>query len=124
MLIAEDEDSNFMLLEEFFSGLNFFIIRAQNGLEAVEKCKTNPEIDLVLMDIKMPEMNGFEATKQIKKIRPELPIIAQTAYTSEEDKNKIFACGCSDLITKPLNKEMLLKAINDQLLKEKPIEER
>jgi PAS domain S-box-containing protein len=116
-LIAEDEDSNFMFLKELFSDMDIIIIRAMNGLEAVEKCKSNPQIDLVLMDLKMPEMDGLEATKQIKKFRPDLSIIAQTAYSSEEDKNKALACGCSDFIVKPTNRELLLSKINEQLQK-------
>ncbi len=116
LLIAEDEDSNFMLLEEFFSDVKIIIIRALNGLEAVEKCKSNPQIDLVLMDIKMPEMDGFEATKKIKEFRPDLYIIAQTAFTTEEDKNKAFACGCNDFISKPIKREILLTKMKEQLL--------
>ncbi|MGV8964262.1 MAG: PAS domain S-box protein [Candidatus Saccharimonadaceae bacterium] len=115
LLIAEDEDSNFMLLEILFSDMKIIIIRAINGIEAVEKCKSNPQIDLVLMDIKMPQMDGFEATKQIKAFRADLSIIAQTAFTSEEDKNKIFACGCDDFIGKPINKKLLLEKVIQHL---------
>jgi PAS domain S-box-containing protein len=115
LLIAEDEDSNYMLLEEFLSNVGMNIIRAVNGIEAVELCKINPQIDLVLMDIKMPEMNGYEATIRIKEFKPDLPIIAQTAYSTEIDKNKAFACGCSDFISKPLKRELLLSMINDLL---------
>ena len=113
LLIAEDENSNFFLLEEMFldSGIN--IIRAVNGIEAVELCKSNPHIDLVLMDLKMPEMDGCEATRQIRKFKPDLPIIAQTAYSTNADRSKALACGCSDFIVKPLNKELLLSKIND-----------
>jgi len=69
------------------------------------------------MDIKMPEMDGFEATKRIKEFRPDLSIIAQTAYNSEADKNKAFACGCSDFISKPFKKDILLTKINEQLIR-------
>jgi PAS domain S-box-containing protein len=116
LLIAEDEDSNFMLLEELLSDTGIKIIRAINGIEAVEICKSNPHIDLVLMDIKMPEMDGYEATIRIKELKPNLYIIAQTAYSSVDDKNKAFACGCSDFMSKPLKKELLLSKINEQLL--------
>jgi PAS domain S-box-containing protein len=116
LLIAEDEDSNFMLLEELLSDTGIKIIRAINGIEAVEICKSNPHIDLVLMDIKMPEMDGYEATIRIKELKPNLYIIAQTAYSSVVDKNKAFACGCSDFMSKPLKKELLLSKINEQLL--------
>jgi CheY-like chemotaxis protein len=115
LLIAEDEDTNFMLLEELFSGMEINIIRAVNGIEAVELCKSNPHIDLVLMDIKMPEMDGYEATSRIKASKPDLCIIAQTAYSTEADKNKALASGCSDFISKPINKELLLSKIHEQL---------
>ncbi|MBN1637662.1 MAG: PAS domain S-box protein [Ignavibacteriales bacterium] len=117
LLIAEDEDSNFMLLQELLSDMGISIIRAVNGIEAVELCKSNPQINLVLMDIKMPEMDGYEATMQIKEFKPDLYIIAQTAYSTEADKNKAFACGCSDFMSKPLKRDLLLSKINEQLLK-------
>ena len=117
VLIAEDEDSNFILLEKLLADLKVNIIRAINGLEAIAVCKSNPQVDLVLMDIKMPEMDGYEATKRIKEFRPDLAIIAQTAYSSKEDKNKALGCGCSDFISKPFRKELLLSKINEQLLK-------
>jgi CheY-like chemotaxis protein len=115
LLIAEDEDSNFILLEALLSESGITILRATNGTEAVSLCKLNPEIDLVLMDIKMPEMDGYEATRQIKKIRPDLPVIAQTAYTTNSNKKKAFECGCSDFISKPFKKEPLISKIREQL---------
>ncbi len=90
----------------------FTIIRAVNGQEAVDYCINNSNIDLVLMDIKMPVMNGFEAIEQIRPIRPQLPIIAQTAYSSSEDKAKIEKAGFDDYITKPLNRERLFELID------------
>ena len=117
LLIAEDEDSNFMLLEEMLSDFEINIIRAVNGLEAVKLCKSNPSIDLVLMDIKMPEMDGYEATTRIKEFRPDLPIIAQTAYITEADRNKALASGCSDFMSKPINKNLFLSKIYEQLHK-------
>ena len=117
LLIAEDEDSNFMLLKEYLCDFNANIIHAVNGVVAVNICKTDQPIDLVLMDIKMPILDGYEATKQIKQIRPNLPIIAQTAYSTEADKNKALACGCSDFISKPIKKSALLAKIKEQLSK-------
>jgi len=90
---------------------NFKIIRAINGQEAVDICINNPNIDLVLMDIKMPIMNGFEALEQILPLRPNLPIIAQTAYSSSDDKIKIEEAGFTDYITKPLNRERLFELV-------------
>ncbi len=115
VLITEDEDSNFILLEEMLSHSGINMIRAVNGLEAVKLCQSNPNIDLVLMDIKMPEMDGYEATKRIKEFKPDLPIIAQTAYVTEADRIKALACGCSDYISKPISKRLLLSKINEQL---------
>jgi PAS domain S-box-containing protein len=117
LLIAEDEDFNYMLLEELLADINSKILRARNGIEAVEICKSNQHIDLVLMDIKMPLMSGYEATKQIREFLPNLPIIAQTAYTTDFDKKKALSCGCNDFISKPLEKKLLVSKINEQLHK-------
>ncbi|NOU16947.1 MAG: response regulator [Bacteroidales bacterium] len=114
LLIAEDEESNFMLLEEFLTGLNIEIVWAKNGLEAIEICKTQG-IDLILMDLKMPVMDGYEATMRIKNFKPNMPVIAQTAYTTDLDRNKALACGCSDFITKPLKRELLISKIKKHL---------
>jgi len=111
ILIAEDEDTNFILLEEFLSDSNLKIIRAINGFDAVEICKSNKAIDMILMDIKMPMMDGYEATIQIRKISPDLPIIAQTAYYSESNKNKALECGCSDYVSKPIRQDELISKI-------------
>ncbi len=110
LLIAEDEDSNFMLLRELLSDFNITIIRANNGREAIEMCRSQL-IDLVLMDIKMPEMDGYEATKLIREFMPDLPIIAQTAYSANADKEKALASGCSDYIGKPISREILITKI-------------
>lgn len=111
ILIAEDEEINYLFLEEILSELELKIIHAKNGLEAVDLCKTNPDIELVLMDIKMPEMNGLEATRLIKEMNQDLPIIAQTAYAMETDKEKAFEIGCNGYLSKPINKNELLKLI-------------
>jgi hypothetical protein len=84
------------------------LIRASNGIEAVELCQKHPEINLVLMDIKMPFMDGYDATKKIKKYFPDLPVIAQTAYAMNEDKVKAAEAGCDDYITKPIKRGELL----------------
>ena len=118
LLVVEDGAVNFSLLKQFLTGLNCSILHALNGLEATEMCKSVNDIDLVLMDLKMPVMDGFEATKMIKKIRPELIIIAQTAYSTESDKEKAIACGCSDFISKPFSKASFLSIIKKHLPKE------
>lgn len=116
LLIAEDEDSNFMLIEHILNEQNFTILRANNGAEAVELCKTE-EIDLVLMDIKMPVLDGYEATKLIRVFNSDLPIIALTAYTTPMDKKKAFECGCNDHISKPFRKAALIDKIGAFLYK-------
>jgi PAS domain S-box-containing protein len=112
ILVAEDEDSNYILIEEILAELDFQVIRAINGIQAVEACKNDPGIKLVLMDIKMPILDGCQATKLIKTIRPELPIIAQTAYADDKERLKILDCGCDDFISKPLNTGLLMNKIN------------
>ena len=113
VLIAEDDNINFLLFQKIMQAKNYTIIRAINGLEAVDMCLSNPNIDLVLMDIKMPKMNGFEALEKIKAIRPELIVIAQTAYSSIEDEEKIVKAGFYGYLTKPINREQLYGMIED-----------
>ncbi len=117
ILIAEDEDSNYLFIEACLSDYEMVLSRATNGIEAVEICKTHPEIDLVLMDIKMPVMNGLDATKQIKLLRPDLHVIAQSAYSTESEINKSIECGCDDFISKPINFDLLISKINKHLVK-------
>jgi signal transduction histidine kinase/CheY-like chemotaxis protein len=112
ILIAEDDNINFLLFQKMMQNKGYEIIRAHDGQEAVDICINNSNIDLVLMDIKMPVMNGFEVIEQIRPIRPQLPIIAQTAYSSSEDKVKITKAGFDDYITKPLNRERLFELID------------
>ncbi len=117
VLIAEDDDLSTILLKKNLKGQNLNILCAENGWEAVEIVGHHPEISLVLMDIKMPIMNGFEATKLIKQQRPDLPIIAQSAFTSKEDKAKARDAGCDAFITKPIDKNELISLISDVLKK-------
>jgi len=117
ILIAEDEASNTLLLKVMLAKLNLTIVDAKNGMEAVEICQSNKHVDLVLMDIKMPVMNGIEATKHIRALLPDLPIIAQTAYASAQDRIEIMASGCSDFISKPINQELLISMVNKHLKK-------
>jgi len=111
LLLAEDEEINFLYISELFSNSLTKIIHARNGIEAVEYSKSNPEIDLVLMDIKMPHMDGLEATKRIKAFRPELPIIAQTAFAMEADRETALFAGCDDFIAKPILKEQFKQVL-------------
>ena len=111
ILVAEDDNINFLLIENILKNYNFNIIRARDGVEAVEFCKTNQEIDLVLMDIKMPNLDGYEAFTEIRKINPTIPIIAQTSYSFEEELDKIKKLGFNNFISKPIQKQKLLELI-------------
>ena len=111
ILIAEDEDSNFKLIEIILKKKKANITWVTNGVDAVKACKSK-SFDLVIMDIKMPEMDGFTATKIIKKIKKELPVIAVTAYAREEEKEECLLAGCDDIVVKPINIEELLTTLS------------
>ena len=116
ILIAEDDAVSTLLLKKNFKGENITFLCAENGWEAVELVQFHPEINLVLMDIKMPIMNGYEASKLIKELRPLLPIIAQSAFTVKEEKQKAQEAGCDAFITKPISKTELLEKMHELLL--------
>ncbi|PLX22892.1 MAG: hypothetical protein C0599_05255, partial [Salinivirgaceae bacterium] len=113
ILVAEDEQNNYMFIEEALKKTGANIIWAQDGAKAVEYVNNNPKIDIVLMDIKMPNMDGYEATKEIKKIRKDLPVIAQTAYAMSNERNLSIQAGCDDYLTKTIRPKKLLKKISD-----------
>lgn len=115
ILIVEDDEASYEFLKTVLVKSGFTLLWAKNGEEAIHLCKEKSEIDLVLMDIDMPIMNGYEATKVIKKFRPKLPIIAQTAYAIIGDREKSIEAGCSDYISKPINRNMLLEKVKAQL---------
>ncbi|WP_452222839.1 ATP-binding protein [Lacinutrix chionoecetis] len=112
ILIAEDNDINFMLINRVMSIRKYTVIRAKNGEEAVNICRDNNNIQLVIMDLKMPKMGGFEARKIIKGFRPYLPIIAHTAYSSAEINSEVYDAGFIDCISKPLDKTKLFRIID------------
>lgn len=113
ILIAEDDAINYYLLERILKHENLILLHALNGLEAVNICKKNEHINLVFMDLKMPIMDGLEATKEIKNFRKNLPIIALTAYTENEIRNQAMQVGCNDFITKPVGKELLFSKLKE-----------
>ncbi len=112
ILIAEDELNNLLFIMEFLSGSNIRIVHARDGKEAVRMALKDFEIDLVLMDLKMPVMDGFEALKAIRKERPKLPVIAISAYAMHEDIKKALAAGFDDYISKPVNTDELLRKLS------------
>ncbi len=112
ILIAEDEDTNFTFIDTLLKQTSAAIIRAKDGAEAINMCKNNSGIDLVIMDIKLPKIDGLEATKQIKKFRKTLPVIAYTAYAMSVDEDTCLKAGCDAYICKPVKIASLLKLIH------------
>jgi CheY-like chemotaxis protein len=115
VLIVEDDINNHSYMEEFLSILSVNIVHAWNGKEAIEQVKKHPEISMVLMDIKMPQMNGYEATRQIKHIRPHLPVIALTAYAMNQDRKLALDSGFDNHISKPFSSDTLVDMLAQYL---------
>jgi CheY-like chemotaxis protein len=111
VLIAEDDEFSLKLLKKYLSPYSSKIYYARNGKEAVDMYCSNPDTQLILMDVQMPEMNGHEATREIRKINKDVVIIAQTAFAFSNDKISAFEAGCTDYIPKPVNKEMIKNII-------------
>jgi CheY-like chemotaxis protein len=114
ILVAEDDDANYKFLEIIISLAGYKVIRAENGAVAVDICRNN-DISLVFMDIRMPEMDGLEATRQIRQFNTIIPVIAQSAFSlTEEDQNAISA-GCTGFIMKPINRKTVVAILNEYL---------
>ena len=111
ILIVEDEESNFELLKAMLRKKEFDVLWAQTGREAIDICN-NHEIHLILMDIKMPEMNGYDALTILRKQGFKLPVIAQTAYARIEDETKALSAGFDGYISKPINRSKLDELID------------
>ena len=116
--MAEDTDSNFILLSRWLRKTNARVIWAKNGLEAIEICHNDDTIDMILMDLQMPIVNGYEATRDILGFRPGLPIIAQTAYSLDFNERRALEAGCVAYLPKPLNITSLFAAIKKHLGKD------
>ena len=116
ILIAEDDEVNYLYLETLLQdtfGIKAKLLHAKNGLEAINIFKNNPSINLVFMDLKMPVLSGYEATKQLKIIEPTLPIIALSAYSTKEDIEKAKSYGCDDFLSKPYQANEIKIVLND-----------
>jgi CheY-like chemotaxis protein len=113
LLVAEDVDYNFILLREALKTLNMEIFHANNGLEAVDILSKNPDISIVLMDMRMPVMDGYEATPIIKKMNSEIKVIATTAYALTGEREKCLSVGCDYYISKPINIKLLIENIEE-----------
>jgi CheY-like chemotaxis protein len=112
ILIAEDMESNYILLEALLKGSGSTLIWAKNGKEAVDHFKRHRDIDLILMDLRMPVMSGYEAVEEIRKLDRRVPIIVQTAFAREEDREAILNLGCNSFLTKPITRKSLLGEIS------------
>ncbi|MFO8055623.1 MAG: response regulator [Bacteroidales bacterium] len=111
ILIVEDVEANHYFISSALKKTGARLLWAKDGKQAVHLALENPDIDLVLMDIRLPELDGYQATRQIKAFRSRLPVIAQTAYVMSNDKGKVLQEGCDDLITKPIRLKVLLETI-------------
>ena len=115
ILIVEDELFNYIYFSEVLKLHDIQSIKAENGEEAVEKARNHPDLDLILMDIKMPFMDGYQAYKEIRKIMPHVPIVAQTAYALSHERQEILDYGFNDYIAKPVEEETLIEVIRKNL---------
>jgi PAS domain S-box-containing protein len=115
ILIVEDDIINQKYLEKLLDKTSIQLITTKTGEKAIEVVNNNPAIDLILMDIRLPGINGYETARAIKKINKNIPIIAQTAYAMQEDQNKSIAMGCDDYISKPIDQNVLFNKLNDYL---------
>ena len=111
ILIVEDDNMSYLFLNQIFKITKGNVTRAKNGKEAVQICREKDNIDLVLMDIQLPDMNGIATTYEIRKFNKVVPIIAQTASRSPEEKESALNSGCTDIIIKPFKMEDLLEKI-------------
>jgi CheY-like chemotaxis protein len=111
ILIVEDDEISYSLLSITLQKISKEVLHVITGVQAVEACRNNPDIDLILMDIRMPQMNGLEATQQIRQFNKDVIIIAQTAYGFSGDREKAIKAGCNDYISKPINKTLLYDLI-------------
>jgi CheY-like chemotaxis protein len=111
ILIVEDDDMNFIYLNQIFKIAQISIIRAKTGYEAIEMAQHNREIDLILMDIQLPDINGIEVTEKIREFNSDLPIIAQTAARRDDEKDSFVNAGFTDVLVKPFKMEELLSKI-------------
>jgi CheY-like chemotaxis protein len=112
ILVVEDDQISSEFLKEVLESYNVEIVFVTKGEDAVEKVKNDPGFDLVLMDIRLPGQNGYVTTEAIKSIRTNLPVIAQTAYALEGDREKALNAGCNDYISKPIKAAALLELIS------------
>jgi len=115
VLVVEDNLITFKLIEAHLEKRNLNLVHAMDGLEGVRLFKTHDDIELIIMDMQLPGMNGLEATKVIRKLNEHIPIIAATASAFEDDKEECLEAGCTRYITKPINFPLLMEYIEEHL---------
>lgn len=115
VLIVEDNENSDSYFRAALHKFGVTTLSAANGKEAVRIFGENKQIDLVLMDLNMPEMDGFEATKKIKLMRPEVPVIAQSAYILSGEEKRSIEAGCNEFLAKPIRLNSLLEVLNKYL---------
>jgi two-component system sensor histidine kinase EvgS len=115
VLLVEDHKYNLLVLKKMLERMGIVVISAETGKEAIEICRQNNELDLILMDLKMPGMDGYQTLTEIKKLRPGIRIIAETAYALAGDEKRILTAGFDDYLSKPITKESLETIITRNL---------
>ncbi|TKG93414.1 response regulator [Puteibacter caeruleilacunae] len=111
ILVVEDEEVNTYFFQAALRKTEAKLLFASSGREAIDLATSDTHIDLILMDIRLPELDGYEATRQIKEKRPEIPIVAQTAYAMANERENILKAGCNDYISKPIRFKVLMDTI-------------
>jgi CheY-like chemotaxis protein len=111
IIIAEDDDTNFILIREYLMYTHANILWAKDGMETIQIFEENKNIDLILMDIQMPKIDGFDALRSIRKKNPKIPVVAITAYAVSGDREKGLKAGFNDYLIKPISRKMLIDAI-------------
>lgn len=115
ILVAEDDEDSYFLIESALKEPSYELIWTTTGTETIELCKQHPDLDIILMDIKMPIMDGFKATRKIREFNKKVIIIAQTAYALSGDREKALAAGCNDYLAKPVNMGRLIALVNEKM---------
>ncbi len=115
ILVAEDNNSSYLYIEAALKNTGITILWARSGIETLELCKSNDAIDLILMDGMMPEMTGYDATREIRNFRYKLPIILLTAYVSSASFHQAVSSGCNDYLAKPIGREELIAILKKWL---------
>ncbi len=115
ILVAEDDSSNYLFIESFLKQVNARVLWARDGIQAVDLFRNNNNIELVLMDIRMPNMNGIDAAREIRRMDDKVPVVALTAYAFTNDREKSLEAGCNEYLSKPVKLDTLIETLNKYL---------